>query len=130
MINFQIIKTLVNSGNEICMRVNGSSMSPFLHNRDDYVLVSEPIFPLKKGDIAFFEDKFGRTVMHRVCKKTSDGYYFCGDAMNTMEGPVLESSVFAEVVGVIRGGKEHSVKSIYAKLFAVRARVKKIKYAC
>lgn len=130
MIDFQVIKTLLGAGNEICMPVKGTSMAPFLQHKKDYVLAQKPTFPLKKGDIAFFEDRFGRTVMHRVCKKTEDGYYFCGDARNTTEGPIRETDIFAEVTGVICDGKQYSVKSLFARLFALRARTKKRNYGC
>ena len=130
MSNFKVIKELLKAGNEICMPVKGSSMAPFLKNKKDYVYATKPTFPLKTGDIAFFEDRFGRSVMHRVCKKTEAGYYFCGDAMNSTEGPIQESAVFAKVTGVVRDGKRHSIDGMSSKLFAVRARVKKLNYGC
>lgn len=126
--DFKVVRELIDAGNKVCIPVKGSSMTPFLKDQKDYVYAEKPLFPLKKGDIAFFEDRLGRAVMHRVCKITKDGYYFCGDAMNSTEGPIMESAVFASVTAVIRGGKKQSLGSFVPKLFALRARIKKFNF--
>ena len=125
MIDFHILKELIAAGNEICIPVKGTSMMPFLENERDSVYAKKPVFPLKKGDIAFFENGFGRVIMHRIYRITPDGYYFCGDAMNTPEGPVREVQIFAVVSKFIRNGKELSVNSPVALLFKFRANLKK-----
>ena len=124
MIDFHILKELIESGNEICIPVKGSSMTPFLKNEKDYVYAKKPVLPLKKGDIAFFENNLGRVIMHRICKITESGYYFCGDAMNTPEGPVSEAQIFAVVTKVNRNGKEIAKNSPVAMFFKLRANLK------
>ena len=125
MIDFHILKELIAAGNEICIPVKGTSMMPFLENERDSVYAKKPVFPLKKGDIAFFENDFGRVIMHRIHRITPDGYYFCGDAMNTPEGPVSEAQIFAVVSKFIRNGKELSTNSSVALFFKFRANLKK-----
>ena len=70
MIDFHILKELIAAGNEICIPVKGTSMMPFLENERDSVYAKKPVFPLKKGDIAFFENDFGRFIVIRFLPKT------------------------------------------------------------
>ena len=74
--------------------------------------------------MTFFENGWGRVIMHRLCRITEDGYYFCGDVMNTPEGPVSEAQIFAVVTKVIRNGKELSENSPAALFFKFRANLK------
>lgn len=49
-----VLKELVEAGEEVCLRISGNSMLPFLvHNRDD-VFFHRPDRILKKGDIVFY----------------------------------------------------------------------------
>lgn len=128
MTSFAVIKELIKNGNTIELTVKGNSMRPFLADGTDKVIAKKPTKPITIGDIAFFEDKYGRTIMHRVCKITDEGYYFCGDGMTTAEGPVPKENIFAVVEAVIINGKKYSVKSPFAQFFTIRAKFKRIKY--
>lgn len=58
--------------------VHGSSMEPRFH-RGDLVLL-RPSSEYRVGDIVSYESKdLGRPVMHRIVKRSGDGYVFKGD---------------------------------------------------
>ena len=106
---------LLREGLTVPLTVSGGSMEPFLAGRRDTVYIMPPSFPLKKGDIAFFERYSGKIVMHRVCKVTKDGYYFVGDAQTRLEGPIPEKAVFGCVRSVTR--KEKTVSGGFTWYF-------------
>ncbi len=96
---------LINEGLTVPLTVSGSSMTPYIVGKRDTVMISKPVFPLKKGDIAFFERLDGQIVMHRICKIKGGKYYFVGDAQVEIEGPVEEAQIFGVVNKIIRKGK-------------------------
>ena len=96
---------LIDEGLTVPLTVTGGSMTPYLAGGRDTVMISKPRFPLKVGDIALFERRSGQIVMHRVKKRSPEGYFFIGDAQTVVEGPVPEERVFGVVDRVIRKGK-------------------------
>ena len=96
---------LIEEGLTVPLKVNGSSMEPFLVGGRDTVFITKPEFPLKVGDIAFFERENGRIVMHRIKKIKKGFYYFIGDAERRIEGSVAEEKIFGMVKSVNRKGK-------------------------
>ena len=100
-----VIEELVAEGNVVPFLITGNSMSPFMIHTRDTILLKKPEFPLKKGTMAFFKRVNGHYVMHRICKVKDGKYYLVGDAQTAIEGPILESQIFAVVCGVKRKGK-------------------------
>ncbi len=96
---------LIEEGLTVPLTVSGGSMNPYIVPERDTVMISKPVFPLKKGDIAFFERMSGQIVMHRVCKVKEGKYYFAGDAQTEIEGPIVEEQIFGQVNKIIRKGK-------------------------
>lgn len=113
------IVPLLDEGASVPLTVSGGSMAPFLGDRRDTVVLTKPSLPLKKGDIAFFKRENGKAVMHRVKKVTSDGYYFLGDALTEVEGPVSKDRIFASVNTVIRKGKLLKKGDLFFDLFGM-----------
>ena len=96
---------LIREGLTVPLTVSGSSMTPYIVGGRDTVMISKPSFPLKKGDIAFFERLDGQIVMHRICRIRDGKYYFVGDAQVEIEGPIVEEQIFGVVNKIIRKGK-------------------------
>ena len=101
-----ILRTVIDEGKEVNMRVLGSSMAPFVVHERDTIYFKRPERKLKKGDIAFFQRNNGQYVVHRIYKVKGDEYYFVGDNQTLIEGPIEKGQIFAIVTRVIRKGKE------------------------
>lgn len=101
-----ILRTVIDEGKEVNMRVLGSSMAPFVVHERDTIYFKRPERKLKKGDIAFFQRNNGQYVVHRIYKIIGDEYYFVGDNQTLIEGPIEKGQIFATVTRVIRKGKE------------------------
>ena len=101
-----ILRTVIDEGKEVNMRVLGSSMAPFVVHERDTIYFKRPERELKKGDIAFFQRNNGQYVVHRIYKIKGDEYYFVGDNQTLIEGPIEKGQIFATVTRVIRKGKE------------------------
>ena len=113
MVTTDMIKALIDSGEEICIKVSGTSMEPFLHDKKDSVFVKKTDSDPRIGDIYFFQDKFGRFIMHRLQKITKDGCCFRGDALDYCEGPIPPDKVFAKVIKIKHNGKVYHTNSAY-----------------
>ena len=99
---------LITEGLTVPLVVTGSSMTPYIVPGRDTVYISKPSFPLKKGDLAFFERLDGRVVMHRIYKAKNNSYWFVGDAQTEIEGPVCEKQIFGQINMIYRKGKAES----------------------
>lgn len=98
------LRTIVESGQEVSLRVSGGSMSPFLVHGRDTILFGPVEGELKKGDMVFYQRKDGTFIMHRICKVKPDGYMIVGDAQIVKEF-VTRDQIFARVSKVCRKGK-------------------------
>ena len=96
---------LIEEGLTVPLTVTGGSMNPYIVPGRDTVMISKPDFPLKKGDIAFFERLDGHIVMHRICKVKDGRYYFVGDAQTDIEGPIVKEQIFGKINKIIRKGR-------------------------
>ena len=99
------LRELAEQGHEVSMTIAGSSMSPFLVHQRDTIAFKKKDRPLKRGDMVFFQRDSGQYVMHRILKKTSEGYYIVGDAQTVVEGPIREEQIFARIHRVNRKGR-------------------------
>ena len=100
------LRELIDEGKEVSVVISGNSMTPFLVDGRDRILISPVRQPLKKGDMAFYQRRSGHYVMHRICSvKNGREYYLIGDAQNTVEGPVDRDQIFGVITAVCRKGK-------------------------
>lgn len=99
------LRTIIDEGKEVSMMLTGNSMSPFLIHQRDYICFRKPDRDPVKGDMVFYQRPGGQYVMHRVWKRTNDGYYIVGDAQTQIEGPVRREQIFAVITKVRRKGK-------------------------
>lgn len=118
------IVPLIEEGLTVPLIISGGSMEPFLAHNRDILYISKPVFPLRKGDMAFYERKNGKIVMHRVYKVKNGSYYFTGDAQTDIEGPVCEENIFGEIRRVCRKGKKVDRKNfVFWFFYAVWIRI-------
>lgn len=103
------IQKLLSSGISCRIVVTGTSMTPFLRNKKDSVIVRPFSGNVKKGKILLYTRTGGSCVLHRVIR-TKDGIVMCGDAQVHPE-PLEESRILGEVSTVFRGSKEISADS-------------------
>lgn len=101
-----IYAELIEQGQQVSLTVTGGSMTPFLGDKRDKVLLQKQDIPLKRGDIALFKRRSGYVILHRVCRIDRDGnYYFVGDAQQNIEGPIEPQQILGKAVKAWRKGK-------------------------
>ena len=100
-----VLRELAEDGDVVSMQIAGSSMSPFLCHRRDYIYFTRPEGKLRRGDMVFYQRDSGRYVMHRIWKVRPEGYYLVGDAQTQIEGPLRRDQIFARIIKVKRKGK-------------------------
>lgn len=101
-----VLKGILAEGREVNLLVTGSSMTPFLADKRDTLIISPPAGKFKRGDMVFYQRLTGQYIMHRVHHVDKDGCLFIvGDAQTEIEGPVHPRQVFGIIHKVIRKGK-------------------------
>ena len=114
----QDIEELLSKGNSIQIKPQGYSMYPVLiPGRDEVIIEPVNISNLKRGDVILYrregESVGGILVLHRIWKRTTNGFYMVGDNQTDIEGPLHVEQVKGIMVGIVRAGKYISVKSIF-----------------
>lgn len=69
----------------------------------------------KKGDIVLFQTPFKNYILHRITKKTVNGFETTGDGNCFRDGMFPYSCIKARVVKIIRKGKEIDCSSVWWK---------------
>ena len=105
------------NGCDVLLTVTGNSMSPFICEKRDAVILEKFSGSISKGDIFFYKRKDGTCVLHRVAKVQDDNVWFIGDAQNYIEGPLNSDCILAECNNVVRKGKKLSKKTFIWKFF-------------
>ncbi len=112
---------LLDQGKEIQLPVAGSSMSPFLADGRDALLLKKITGPVKKGDMVLFRRRTGQFVMHRVCRVRREGggesYDMLGDGQLQVEGPIQRGQILAVVFLVRRKGEWIGPGNFWWKFF-------------
>ena len=107
-----LFEDILNSGLRLRTRVTGGSMTPFLRGGEILTLKKVESSSLRTGDLIFFKDRRGFPVLHRIVRKglKNDMLIFQtkGDALLSMDDPVLGDDVLAKVSGIekiVKSGK-------------------------
>lgn len=101
-----VLIELLNEGREVNLLVSGSSMTPFLADGRDTIIISPPDAPFRRGDMVFYQRSNGDYIMHRIYYIDGNGaLYIVGDGQTQIEGPVKPQQVFGIIRKVIRKGK-------------------------
>lgn len=95
------------AGSAVLM-ITGWSMLPMLHHRKDTVTLCPVAGSCEKCDVILYLRDNGRYVLHRILRKTKEGYLLCGDNQFFTE-KVRRDQVLAVVTGFTRNGKFYSV---------------------
>lgn len=100
---------------ELHLKVQGSSMSPFLHDKTDSVFLVKPQ-KIRRGDIVVFE-RNGCYIMHRVISVDNGFIDTLGDNLDIPETHIPLGNVAAVAVGAVRKGKKISTRSLIWKFY-------------
>ncbi|MGN0468822.1 MAG: nucleotidyltransferase family protein [Acutalibacteraceae bacterium] len=93
-------------GKQVKLIVTGHSMTPFLADGRDEVLLEKMKEKPRVGDIVFYRRKNGRFILHRVVKIKENCFYAVGDAQSIKEGPIENKQIIAVCTGAVRKGKK------------------------
>lgn len=94
----------LNETDRLSLRVQGTSMQPFLYDGRDTVILTKPD-KIKTGDIVVYE-RSGYYVMHRVIKTANGVIDTLGDNLDVPERDIPVENVVAVASGAVRGGRE------------------------
>jgi len=111
-----LIKDAVSSGKDVRLTVTGYSMYPLLRDKTDDVILGS-FDKIKKYDVVLFERDNGSYIFHRVIKIDGDILTIAGDNETVKEYPVHKDKVIAVMKKFIRSGREHSLSSLWYKLY-------------
>ena len=101
---------------EVWLRVQGTSMRPFLRDSRDTVILRKPD-KLEIGDIVVFKRK-ETYIMHRIIE-TGNGYITTlGDNLKVPEKNIPFENVCAKVIGAVRDGKRINPDSAVWKFYS------------
>ena len=84
----------------------GTSMRPIIHQQRDNIIVVKNTERLKKYDVAVYQLKSGKYVMHRVVEVHDDHYIIVGDNLKMREY-VTDDMVCGRLIGYYRKGKRY-----------------------
>lgn len=102
----EIAGALLGEGAGISFQAGGRSMSPFI--RDGETVIVEPqTRTLRIGDVILFASTAQKLILHRIVKKTEDGYVTRGDATCHHDGTVPPNAVLGRAVKVVGGLNFH-----------------------
>lgn len=122
---FSLARELFSRGKSVKFVVSGDSMYPFIRNDRDKVTLSEASFDkIKKADIVLaYREKQRAYILHRVVKKTKDGFYMVGDAQTYLDGPYPPSALVGVVTEAFRVGPDGREKRVSGRFYNFLARV-------
>ncbi len=114
-----LIKEVIESGGEFRMYPKGVSMLPILRQGKDSVVLIKPTFPLRRGQIIFYQRKNGQYVLHRIVGVKKEHYILCGDNQTYREEGITQDMIIAVVSKIYRNDKEvpQNIHKIYEFLW-------------
>ena len=99
----------------------GTSMRPIIHQQRDNIIIVKNTERLKKYDVAVYQLKTGKYVMHRVVEVHDDHYIIVGDNLKMREY-VTDDMVCGRLIGYYRKGKRY-IDCDNNKLYRLYSRV-------
>ena len=107
-----ILPGLFNEQTTVSIMPLGKSMSPTI-KEGDKVYLERPEH-LKKYDIVFFRNTDGKPILHRMLKKSKDGFYTMrGDSQSVKEKYITLSDIKGRVVLIERNGKKIRTEGVF-----------------
>jgi len=106
------LEALLAEGRSIQIYPQGYSMYPlFVPGRDQAVIAPAETEKLKRGDVVLYRRESGILVLHRIWKRTAEGFYMVGDNQSETEGPLRPEQIKGILCRVVRRGKSFSVRN-------------------
>ncbi len=102
----EIAGAVLRDGSQLSFRAGGKSMSPFIRDSEK-VIIEPPTGSLRIGDVILFESAERQLLLHRIVKKTADGYVTRGDASLLNDCSVTHREVLGKAVHVVGGLNFH-----------------------
>ena len=107
----------------------GDSMTPFIRQGRDVLVISAVEGRLKRYDVPLYKRDSGQYVLHRILKVRENDYVICGDNRCNREYGITDRHIIGVLTGIIRDGRDIPVTDrkyrIYVHLwcdfFPVRA---------
>ncbi len=118
----QTIREVLDTYGKYTSFTSGYSMWPLIKNQRDNIIVVKNTDRLKKYDIALYEAKNGKYIMHRVVEVHDDHYIIIGDNCITKEY-VTDDMVCGVLAGFYKRGKKYidcrdgKAQKLYAKIW-------------
>ena len=105
------IEQLLAEGKTIQIKPQGYSMYPmFVPGRDEAILQRADVQKLQRGDVVLYRRTNSILVLHRIARRTEDGFYMVGDNQIKMEGPIACDQIRGFLVGFVRKGTYHTTQ--------------------
>ena len=103
-----LVEAELNSGKDVQLPIKGTSMTPFLINdRDEIILTAMNSRRIKVGDLVMFRRDDGSYAMHRIYKVNGDGTFdILGDNHYAPDRNIRYDMLVAYVPKAIRKGRE------------------------
>ncbi len=95
----------------------GDSMMPLIKQGRDVLIIERPVAPLRRGDIPLYKRDSGQYVLHRIISARRGKYRICGDNRISVERGIEDRHIIGILTGLIRDGKELSVKEAEGGLY-------------
>ncbi len=106
------VEKLLREGKTVQVAPKGFSMYPmFVPGRDQAVIAPAEPERLKRGDVALYRRDGGILVLHRICRRKNEQFYFVGDNQTEVEGPLRPDQIRGILVSFIRKERQISVKN-------------------
>ena len=103
------VRTLIAAGHDVTLRVRGVSMRPFLEDRRDQIVLTQPGV-VKVGDAVLAEIAPGKYVYHRIISIESDKVTLRGDGNVYGTEQCRLEDVAAATKELIRKGRSYSAQ--------------------
>lgn len=122
---FADVEEIVSGGGHIRLRVKGGSMRPFLRDgRDVAELAPVDRAALRRGMVVLFRHQ-GHHILHRIRRIDGDRLTIKGDGNYRVTELSTRENVAAQVVSIMRDGREIRYRSLRWRLLTARSLWKK-----
>lgn len=111
-------RTLLETVEELPLRVSGNSMSPFLVHDRDTVYLTRPKGPPRVGDMVLYRRESGAYILHRVCRVEGERFCAVGDAQTEIERGLAAEQIIAVVCRAVRKGRRQAPGRFWWEFFA------------
>lgn len=103
-----VVRAALERGQRVRLTANGSSMIPFIRDRD--VVELEPLrCAPQPGDVVLAEEADGRYVVHRIVRVRGETLLLRGDAQRRCEGPFASDAVLGRVTTAWHDGRARNL---------------------